>query len=877
MKSSPIARSSSTGALVGQRNLASWAASPLQQQPRSNVVAVQDLRRGVPASARQEVRPGKPQPLQPSWRCQAAPAGSPRDTVMVHVSPCRASSPPCGQQDASGSPTRARAGSNTRGVGVVTPQPGTEPTLGQRRCISPQRATVTPQRLWAWSPKQEVQQAESGKGYAASSSLRGRASLPATQQQMGLGVPVHVSPIRCMMVQPQQQQQRVESPLRQRSMGSVGSMEVSAATAPLEANVGQCGAWPQWQRSSQAGARPVPVEAVAVRVSPIRGRPAAQPSQPLMQRHASDPGLLSVKPKVATEVHVTPVSAASRLAPGASRPSVVPASPRLRPAAPKAAAAAPVEPVARGAAQPLCAEKLQEVQRPPEVQQQEPRVELSPPSGRRDSPRPSQLEGSRSLSPSPLSMEMSLAKAASVKPGMCLAEWSAAREVAARQAQQARASPTKSRKLIRPRSRLKAIEEAAAEAAQLEASQKGKAAEESTTTVSDEEATTRGDDDEAEEASHSPAEPQDAAFSVGSATSEQTMAEALEAVSEQRTTTPPPSDRGNSPAGWMSALEKDLAGTDPDDLDVLKSLKWAAEAEVSRPEPPLVQRAGGCSLPPLGSFPLDWVNQDNHLIFELSPQRVLVAIFDGHGENAARAARRARFAFEQEAAAFKDQPLSRPAEGLRNLFSAAHSKLVQEEAFEPFAGVSCAAAVVDATTQTATIANVGDAKVIVANRWGVVEFETVQHFADPVAVAVAQGKAGFDLELLDEIGGIAACCRPPRSGTVGLWVEHALKAWKECTMGVRAVPYITPAVPLSPDSALVVLSGAVSEMIGKEAVIHSASMTGTTPEAAALSLLQQARREQSTARHPDADSGEKQPLLSSNSNFMAVIVRGGAT
>jgi len=264
------------------------------------------------------------------------------------------------------------------------------------------------------------------------------------------------------------------------------------------------------------------------------------------------------------------------------------------------------------------------------------------------------------------------------------------------------------------------------------------------------------------------------------------------------------------------------------------------------------------------------------VVVELSSKRALVAVFDGHGHDAALAARRARASFEQQAPACLERLGGRPAEGLQRLFETVHEELLSDEALAATTGVSVAAALVDAVSQTVTIAHVGDPKVVIASRSGAVEFETVQHFADAAAVAAAQGAAGGRMERPPErTGGLAARCRSPgRGGRTGLWVAHALGDWEDCSAGVRRVPSISRGVPLGPESVLVAASGAVWDRIGKEAAMHYASTPSTSTEASALAILRQVRREQSRAGQTASQDGAWQSASSSTGSLAVVIVRG---
>lgn len=378
---------------------------------------------------------------------------------------------------------------------------------------------------------------------------------------------------------------------------------------------------------------------MTVRVSPVRRRPSAQ------IRLSSESGLRCRQPKVATEVLVTPVGPAKPAA--AQTPAAQPRRIAVQPVVAAAAAGG----LSKRTSLPLFAQQLTEVC----CHRQQP---LSPGlhSGRREC----QALGlqARSLSPRPVAAERAPAK----KPGMCLAEWSAARQLTprpdsptaacrTRQRQQARLSPSRASKILRPCSRLKSIKEAT-EASQLEAAKVG-LEEAPTVSVSVSAGSEESPDDEEPDVGEpeaSPTEPQEARSPGGGfcLRGEPAARESSQEVStsncETEMLTPPPSAKcvWNTPFGWAAALDQGggtEGGACGSDSDVLKPWKWATQPEALRPEPALSQRTGGCSLPPVGASTLGWANQENHLIVHLSLQTVLVAVFDGHGENAALAAR----------------------------------------------------------------------------------------------------------------------------------------------------------------------------------------------------------------------------------------------
>jgi len=586
-----------------------------------------------------------------------------------------------------------------------------------------------------------------------------------------------------------------------------------------------------------------PVETISVPVG------SAKDPAPALQRQASEPGPRAVHTRVPVEVSVGKTSPAGALAR------------RVLTAAPITAVTQP------GSSQRCTSPQLgQRSKGTWKSEQEEQRVWCA-----------------TKPNSAPLPVERNVAKPPQVKPGMCLAEWSASSQLTPRPGPQARLSPTRSRRIMRPRSALRSIQEAAEAFAGLEVA--------------------------APAVAHAPAGPEETpavrtpiSALAASGTAGEGATTAIEAAVQENATPAPmepmvlnrQADRPRLQGGsggvetpprkalfsWAAALEQGIGAIDATSTaDVHKPWKpgpmpEATFVEAARLEVPLLQRSGGCTLPLAGATAFSWVNQENHLVLPLSQHKVLVAVFDGHGRDPTMAARRARFTFEHQATACAGKLSPQPAEWLRTLFEIVHEELVGDEALAGPTGASVAAAIVDAAAQTATIAHVGDSKLMVANRWGVIEFETVQHFADPAAAAVAREAVSCHAEPRVELGGLAACCRAPPRGasSPGLWVTHTLNDWEEQAVGVRVVPFITSAVPLSHESALVAASGMVWEELRKEVVAHHAQSVGAGPEASALSVLRQAR---SQHLHR-GDSETWQTLGATASSPAAVVVRGGS-
>lgn len=664
-----------------------------------------------------------------------------------------------------------------------------------------------------------------------------------------VAVPVQETPRHSGSSIPQQKQQQQQQQLEQQPAQQQAPKSAAAATAahaPRQTVPVTC--------ASQQSPRPSAAAA-------LLGTPVVHDQRPpLRSRAASSPSLEHVVP-----VHVSPVRGAAtpawprqQLEPvmvhaasiavplsAVSVSSIPPSLSRVdaHASAPNLLAATAPEPVAAGAASWL---PTRGPPRPGEEHKQQPRQPRQsgganvPPRARRTS-----------LSPEP-----GQAKPGAVKPGMCLAQWSAAGHAGPRAGPQPRASPSP-RPRMRPRSTLRAIEETNSEADGLLESSNGALTK---ATSEDEDHVDFGHD---EKKCH---------VTVEAVVTQQPCASASQATPPRRVLFGHGNQQDASNGhgvGWRQ--DQAFEGLSPflaDLLDAecdLDEATCGTTASIGRLLGGGIAGCGaaGCTLPLMGLAASGWVNQENHLVMSLGPQQVFIAVFDGHGGEGPIAARRARFLFEQQAPStcggLSGVAVAR---GMFELFQHVHKVLTNDEGLVgTICGVAVAAATIDMAGQTATTAHVGDCRLLAAAGNGNVIFESTQHFAEPDAAAIASGcRAGQQIELS---GLSARCSTPPRGiGAAGRgpWAMHPLGDWKEAALGVRATPSIGQDLPLGPGGVLLAATGAVWERLPCQALLKQAA-AADTPEAGALAVVQQARH----LRRFHGDAGA--------ANLLAVVVR----
>lgn len=208
-----------------------------------------------------------------------------------------------------------------------------------------------------------------------------------------------------------------------------------------------------------------------------------------------------------------------------------------------------------------------------------------------------------------------------------------------------------------------------------------------------------------------------------------------------------------------------------------------------------------------------WLNQDALLTVSLPGNRLLAAVFDGHGEHGHHVASTAREVFSQQAQTFLCSWLhDGPAVAFGQLFAMCQSKLRSEEGLCEFAGATASCALVDPLARCVTLAHVGDSTCLLLCGGSVVHV-TADHKFDAEAERRIQACGG-------EVRFLNGCHRVYGRGLgrPGLAMSRSLGDLEATQYGVISEPEVSPTLPFEPGSALVLASDGLWDMLPPAAV-----------------------------------------------------------
>lgn len=242
-------------------------------------------------------------------------------------------------------------------------------------------------------------------------------------------------------------------------------------------------------------------------------------------------------------------------------------------------------------------------------------------------------------------------------------------------------------------------------------------------------------------------------------------------------------------------------------------------------------------------------NQDSELVMDLGSGRLLAAIFDGHGQNGHLVSHRSREVFEQHA----QHLAAASAKDVRRALVAGFAdtqRVVVRENLAVLSGSTATVVLIDVVAMCATVAYVGDSKLVIATAEGVA-FETSDHRIDDAAAA-SIAKHGGEVRAVD--GARRLYVRG--EDFPGLAVCRSLGDVEAASAGLSAVPEVRE-VPLAPGWAVALASDGVWDMLSAAAVaagLFCAAGSRPPSEELAGALVGEARRRweaHPTAAHVD--------------------------
>jgi len=240
------------------------------------------------------------------------------------------------------------------------------------------------------------------------------------------------------------------------------------------------------------------------------------------------------------------------------------------------------------------------------------------------------------------------------------------------------------------------------------------------------------------------------------------------------------------------------------------------------------------------SWPKQWVSQDAHFVTSLPGHRLLVAVFDGHGEQGHHIAAQVKRVFEQQAVGIADDP-SGAVSGFHRVFAMCQGMLAQQEELCRLSGTTATVALIDLGQQKVTTAHVGDSTVIIA-RNGVVVFATQDHKLDMEAERRIMAHDGV-VRAVPVRGGDGSVRRvfAKNRNYPGLAMARALGDLEANRVGVLAEPQVITGLSFTSQDSLLVASDGLWDMLPREVVAAGIASQRADPDALVRSLVLDAR------------------------------------
>lgn len=326
-------------------------------------------------------------------------------------------------------------------------------------------------------------------------------------------------------------------------------------------------------------------------------------------------------------------------------------------------------------------------------------------------------------------------------------------------------------------------------------------------------------------------------FTPGFATSERHVApkdqfEANLGVTRAANFTLPQSSEASQRA---ATSPEDMRGRAPGDLlkrDLMQQQGLAAASSTSAALPIIMDRQVGARS--LG------VGKDSFLVLDLSPSRILVAVFDGYGELGHEIAFSVRQFLAQLAPAVigseTDTPKLRCL--LPRLFALAQ-KCLHGGGVANRSGTTATLAVIDLTARSLTCIHVGDSQLVVGSDAKVM-FQTSDHVVDNAA-ALKVIAAGGEVQSCYVGGKVSRRILIPGLLGPGLAVSRTLGLFEAAPFGVSSEASVNTCLEIAPGSVVVVASRAFWQKVSPSEALQLLARDRLTAEESAQMLAAEAR------------------------------------
>lgn len=232
----------------------------------------------------------------------------------------------------------------------------------------------------------------------------------------------------------------------------------------------------------------------------------------------------------------------------------------------------------------------------------------------------------------------------------------------------------------------------------------------------------------------------------------------------------------------------------------------------------------------------NWVNQDSQLAMQLPGDRLLVGVFDGHGEHGHRASGCAKAIMTQLAPSILGAPNAGPA-ALRQMFAQVQAEFRSQDIFQ-HSGCTATIALIDPIAGVAAVAHVGDSTLALYHG-GNLSFETYDHRIDEAAEHRIKMHGGA----IQTVGahGSKRVYVPDngRGYAVGLSLDRSLGDLDLAQAGVIGEPEVKANLPFHPGTLLIIASDGVWDVVTKAQAVQLVSMADI--EESAHNLVDTAR------------------------------------
>jgi serine/threonine protein phosphatase PrpC len=228
----------------------------------------------------------------------------------------------------------------------------------------------------------------------------------------------------------------------------------------------------------------------------------------------------------------------------------------------------------------------------------------------------------------------------------------------------------------------------------------------------------------------------------------------------------------------------------------------------------------------------DWTNQDISLTKPLPDNKLLVAVFDGHGSNGHKVSHRAKDLFSQMCPTFVQNVKNIGAgAAFAKLFGFVH-EVLRNDGLSQTSGSTCTCALLDLGQKELRLANVGDSTGVLLHHNGVV-CVTRDHKFDEESE-----------ERINAAGGEVRVEGIPRifakgTGRPGLALSRSLGDIEASEIGVLCEPEVSTALKFEAGNTLIVASDGVWDMLSPN---KAADLVTSSPDAqiAAEALIEEA-------------------------------------